>query len=81
MQVGRVIYSRQPPFLWGFLRAQQTKEEEPGGGVSKLETRVCVSPVGHFGILYLLLQQHQSGSLLYSRSCGILKSATHVVYL
>ena len=47
MPVGSVIYSRQLPCLWGFSLMQQTKEEEPGGGVSKLETRVRFSPIGH----------------------------------
>ena len=56
MQVGRVIDSRQLPYLGGFSRAQQTKEEEPRGGVSKLETRVCFSPVGH--LWHTLLLQH-----------------------
>lgn len=54
MQVGRVIYSRQLPYLWGVLPTQQTKEEEPRGGVSKLETRVCFSPVGHLWCPWLL---------------------------
>ena len=47
MQVRRVTYSCQPPYLWGFLRTRPTKEEAPGGRVSKLETRACFSPVGH----------------------------------
>ena len=31
----------------GVVFAHAAKEDEPGGGVSKLETRVCFSPISH----------------------------------
>ena len=51
-QVGRVIYSRQLPYLWGFSHMHQTKEEEPRSEVSKLDTRVCMSPVENWSTLF-----------------------------